>query len=304
MKSLTEKGSLLKRKPTYSPEQICTGFGIAEQVPVRTAAYTLPGIQAGKEYPEAQVEAYVATKFAVRLNACNPQTVKTNAQLIQEYSALVKEKIALKTKPINWLEEQDPFEEKRKTVLVSWAQTLREKAPKEVIEFADRRNGDQSLEYMAAHSLYMWDPVDAPLNTFITRRNQPPTNLMMIGGPAEEIFCKARKAIMESYSLPGWEGWWSEQAFTPIGRKPSYIPTKQDVNIGKKDRPEINLETIQAIGDPDVQRDLYYLVIGLTETLCFTDVKRARKDQLNPQETEDLRAACGRLEEMVRQLES
>jgi hypothetical protein len=42
----------------------------------------------------------------------------------------------------------------------------------------------------------------------------------------------------------------------------------------------------------------------LSESLTFDDISRIKKGQIKPQELDDLEAACGKLQEIIRQLES
>jgi len=304
MNRLLEKGPLVKGvNKTGGYTNICCGLGVDKDVPVRVAAYVVPVLQLSEQFPSAEIELYTATKFSARLNGLNRTDAERNAAVIKEYFNLIQDRLRVTRSPVG-LGELDPFTANRLSLLNDWTRLLKNLAPTKVLDFANRRSGDDSLRYMGAHVLYMWDRVDISPDLFITDRRKAPESLLMVGGPAEKIFYDARRTICDA--LPIDYTRLTDQVFTEIGRKPPYIPIADEPTIlsGKKGS-RISYENLVGFPDPDVRRDALYLLASLSEALTFSDVEQIRKKGIKfDWQREALAASCAILKEIIGQLES
>jgi hypothetical protein len=280
---------------------ICTGFGVDHEVPVRVAVYALPVLQVGEQMLAAQTEFYIAQAFATKINNLDSKKVAANVDLLKEYISLLRRELKVRNVPA-WLEEGDPFKPERTAFLSEMVKILREKGSERIIRFADSRNGDESLAYIAAHALYMWDDLEVDTELFITQRLKAPESLLVVGGPAEKLFYEARQLLLSNFPNTGKRK--TAQGFTEIGRRPPYYSVDGEFLINGKDRDDIGLEKITSIADPDALRDTLYLLISLTETLTFSDISRIKKGQIKPHELDDLTAACIKLQAIIAQLRS
>lgn len=277
---------------------VCTGFGVGNGVPWRIAAYALPTLQEAGRLGISP-EYYFAKRFSTEVDeALSPEqaskSVEISKQLIQGVTTLTDAPTE-----ISWLTERDPFEDDRFLFMSIMAYQLSMVADEQISRFAESRDGDNSMLYMAAHCLYMWDPLDIDPGKFIVDRSQTPERLLMIGGPAEKIFYKARQILIGKYPTTLRE---TTQSFTEIGRMPPYYPAEGDLILGDRKRP--TLDEVLAIENPDVRRDLLYLLIGLSEEVDFSDLKRISKGKATNEEIEDLDAALIKFVKIVKQLES
>lgn len=300
---LLDKGILTKIGPNSNSfleySNICTGFGVDIDIPVRAAAYSLPVLQMGEMQHSAQTEFYIAESFATKLNGLNPAVTRRNTQLIQEYIKLLRLELGVNHEV--WLTEKDPFETQRTGYIKEMAKILRKNGSEKLLRFADTRNGDESLAYIAAHALYMWDPHPIDSSLFITERPNTPESLLIIGGPAEKLFYEARQLLLSHIKADTSRK--TEQGFTEIGRRPTYYAVDDETILnGKKIR--IDYEEIMSIPNPDVLRDTLYLVISLSDTLLFEDINRLKKGTINPYELDDLAAGCNKLNKIIAQLQS
>lgn len=298
---MREKGTLTKfeAEPIDRPTNVCTGFGIADRVPWRVAAYALPTLQLADQ-SNLRAEFYTALQYAVALNPqLSAEQARQASVLTQAYIKAISTELQTNEIPI-WLEERDAFEPSRYLLAALMAYKLSQQADEQVLQFADKRDGDDSLLYMAAHALYMWDPLRIDPDRFITNRTQIPERLVMVGGPAEKIFRKARLALLSQYPTDLTRQ--TAQAYSPIGRIPPYYPAPLDPVIGNYSRPALN--EILVLEDPDIRRDLLYLLIGFSERITFTDIKQIGKGNVTQNQRDDLETALERLVEVVKQLES
>ncbi|MDA1079983.1 MAG: hypothetical protein O2840_04835, partial [bacterium] len=199
MNNLVNKERLVKpvkEGQPYDASNVCTGFGVGMSVPWRAAAYALPAIQeAGRQ--EISPEFYFAERFSTEIGNLPPQQAKQNVQVMKLLISSASELV--KNPNVQWLEEQDPFEADRFLFMAMMADQLSKIADEQIMRFAENRDGDDSLLYMAAHALYMWDPLDIEPNKFIVERPIIPNKLLMVGGPAEKIFYRARQALMGKF---------------------------------------------------------------------------------------------------------
>lgn len=302
MKSLSEKGILTKfeAEPMDRPINVCTGLGVADSVPWRVAAYALPALQLAGQAGLPNAEFYTALQYAIALNPqLSAERASQSVTLTQAYIKAVGAQLKIDTTPV-WLEERDVFEPGRFLLAALLANKLSQEADDQILRFADTRDGDDSLLYMAAHALYMWDPLSIEPNRFLVNRQQIPEKLVMVGGPAERIFRKARLVLLSQYPTDPTRQ--TAQAYSEIGRIPPYYPAPLDPVIGGENSPTLN--EILTLKDPDVRRDLLYLLIAISENVLFADIKQIGKGILTPNQKDDLEAALVKLLDVVRQLES
>lgn len=304
MKSLSEKGILTKFEPDKpiieQPTNVCTGLGVVDRVPWRVAAYALPTLQLASSAGLSVAEFYWAMQYSVALNSqLSTAQAKQSVALTQEYIKAISAQVQTKAKPI-WLEERDAFEPARFLLAALLAYRLSQQADEQILRFADARDGDDSLLYMAAHALYMYDPLNIDPSRFIVERDQTPAKLIMVGGPAEKIFRKARLILLSQY--PTDDTRQTAQAYSEIGRMPPYYPAPLDPVIGDDNRP--TLDEILTLDDLDVRRDLLYLLVGLSENTSFSDLKRISKGSITQDQRDDLQISIEKLTEVIKQLES
>jgi|GEM_PF-2899497 len=299
IKLQTDKTDLFDAETEYT--NICTGFGVDHEIPVRIAVYALPVLQMGEKFLRAQTEFYVAKAFATKLNGLDANKVQVNIALIKEYIKLFKTELSVVNSPV-WLDERDPFEVQRYALIKELAKILREHGSERIIRFADSRNGDESLAYIASHALYMWDTLDVDEDKFIIERDASPQSLLMVGGPAEKLFFEARQLLLSHFPTVSTRS--TVQGFTELGRRPPYYAVDSEMIVNGRNNLRIGFEEIMSIADPDALRDSLYLIISLSETLTFDDIPRVKKGQIKPQELEDMTSACNKLQKIIAQLRS
>jgi hypothetical protein len=264
------------------------------------AAYALPALQLATLAGLDQAEFYFALQYAVALNpTLTPKQAKVSTGITRALIEQVGQKVNTQAQPV-WLEERDAFEPSRFLLASVLAYRLSQLNDEQLTRFAEARSGDDSLLYMAAHALYMWDALRVDPDRFIIERSQIPARLVMVGGPAEKIFRRARVSLLQLYPTDNTRK--TAQAFSEIGRVPPYYPAQLDPVIGGKNRP--TLDEILKLEDPDVRRDLLYLLIGISENISFADIKPISKGVLSQVQRDDLQAALDSLTEVTKQLES
>ena len=105
--------------------------------------------------------------------------------------------------------------------------------PERILQKLDRfPNRKQSLRYLAAHALYMLDPLDVDFVPILKDRERlepiPQGKLILvIGGPQENFTSEVRSYLREVMGVHDrWETWSLQ---TTIGRLPVYYPTNSDI---------------------------------------------------------------------------
>lgn len=237
------------------PILISTGFNCSQgPIPRRLAAYLIPGLWLGNMLESlgylCEVEFYFAKHFFELLNNCSARdwlgkAIKYLTNWIEKHWTRV---------PQYQFRVDRPIEGELSEVIDFLAQKLQEFTNERIKRFAEKRGGWPAWRYIAAHTLYMRDPITLPKSppSILQNPNQQFKTIIMVGGPPEKLFWEARQYLLTH--LGKHDQWESIQVFTPIGRRPTYhyLPNEPTIDNG------LGLEEIN---DPDVLRDLKYLIL-------------------------------------------
>lgn len=243
---------------------ISTGFGCDPTYlhNVRLLAYLVPAIEMAKGLKERGVESvrieyYFAQHFVAWLRGEGQRVglwTDTAMALLRGYLASFYPDVdthVLRDRPL-LPEEEDIIDE--------MACYLQKRATREVKEFANKRGGFPALRYMAAHAMYMWDPLQILAGRPSLRQGgiEAFDSVIMIGGRAEKIFYEARQTLMGFGTHSRWE---SRQLFTNIGRGvPCYHHTAEEPVVSR-DLPKDFLDLLSGM-DKNIRRDLTFLMVN------------------------------------------
>lgn len=270
---LCQNPEALEQIPTNAILSI--GFGVDNAVPVRVASYPLLALEMLRVYPQMTLEMYVATQFSW-LNRVEPTTASANSRKLQAaINQFVQQAYPDVAGRITFLPTK-PLTPERIQFLNQFA-TLLAKDP-QLNEFASNRNGADSLRYLAAHSLYMRDPLPVNPNLYIVAPPPEARAVVMVGGDGEKIPWRARQKIAQYFgtTLP-------TQIFTTLGRIPPYFRSNQEPIIGERVTEDFLMAT-----SPEIYRDYAVLLIAIAratgeKSLNFADINaqnNARKSLL------------------------
>ena len=222
-------------------------------VPSRTLSYPLLGLELLRRYPQMTLEMYVASQFSW-LNNIDPTTASANSRILEKaISQFVQATWPDVANRVSFIPTSPLTPERLQ--LIDQLVPILAKDP-QLNEFASNRNGFDSLRYLAAHTLYMRDPLPVDPNLYLT---PPPTDnrsVTMIGGEGEKITWRARQKIAQYFNVSA-----PLQIFTTLGRTSPYFRYEQEPIIGEAITVPFLLSTI-----PEVFRDYAALLISLTDT--------------------------------------
>jgi len=306
---------VLKKPAEHGIKELTTGFGIDSRVPARVVAYIVPllalACKLGESKIPVEAQWYIASRFLIQMNNFPEQLIGEQTKLLKAYIDEFR-KVAFPDIKLTYLQEENPFEEKRFHLIQEFAEILQKNATNRMKNFAGARMGIDSWRYIAAHGLYMWDPyppLDVDNSMYLTERKSPPEDLVIIGGPAEELFYECRQILLQE--LGGNPPWDTQQLISRVGRRPPYIMTENDTSV--LNTPRLTLEMLfgqenngYAITDPDVRRDFLYLLVSLNPNLCYSMVKNELKNirPMHPRIADELTVSLGILNEIITQLQS
>lgn len=257
------------------------GFGVCRtpEINLRLPAYLIPIIHLAREVRFDDLEIYFVPHYQARIDRVSAETLihrmNTMVEVLGRYIEHVHPGIAPKPR---FLTDRPilpggPLE----SLIVKLGEILAVANDPAVAAFAEKRGGREALEYMAAHAIYMRDPLDIDdLPEILEGATNPSGLMMMVGGPAEKIMWRARKLILDVVGRH--RRWESRQLFTPVGRRPVYYrlnsePTISDVEASSADVKRL----LQDTSDPDIRRDLVYLFIDCTPMRDFSLLSRWKR---------------------------
>jgi hypothetical protein len=235
-------GETIRSIPVNEKVIVSVGCGVKDSsVPLRFLAYIIPAIHLLKQLSDkTRLEIYIALEGVLRVNGMDEAKTRANANkmarlvhsYVQTYHPTVAEQVdVLFDRPIQ--------SESKLAQLIDGLTTELSRltsSEESIKKFVEARNGTKSLRYMAEHVLYMRDPLSCliPLedSLLVPMASTDMQHVIMVGGPAEKVFYRARTALMGQ--LPTHEMWKSHQLFTQIGRPPTYYPQKGEPLYGDK----------------------------------------------------------------------
>ena len=240
---------------------ITVGFGADTTTPLRILSYPLLALSILREKPGTRLEYYCATQFSelFGLSAENAkQTESILSQLLQSfiykfYPDLSERVQFIPSQPLT--NEQNTFIRESLVPILKNKQVFR--------DFANQRNGTDSLAYIAAHSLYMRDPL--PINPSLFINPLPKSNLpiVMVGGDAERMMWDARQLIINTFG-----GTLPIQLFTTLGRTPPYFTREAEPVIGGA------LTQDYLLGcSPEVYRDYASLLVAIAKSYGDSNIR-------------------------------
>lgn len=299
-------GHLKEVGPDRSNVLFATGLGINQEpkIPVRLASYLVPIITAVSEYPGTRGQFYLADKAAVRLGQ-EPEIVRANSQLMRAYINSFIELYQPGTrKVIDVSIERDGLnsvDERRVELVNKMVDILLETRDRALFTFAENRQKEGQdirvpLSYMAEHTLFMRDAVTEDDDLFLvdSPADYPLDTLAMIGGPAEDIFFKARKKILSSLSQRGplANGFNRIQLFSDIGRIPPYYARFDEPTV-ESGIPYRSAKELLSEIDPNLRTDYLMLLISLSKGKDFS--MKSRRNELTEVDYESLQSGFNKL---------
>ena len=148
--------------------------------------------------------------------------------------------------------------------------------PKEILKSVERFScPKESIRYLAAHALYMLDPLDILFCPILNSEDDSPEGslVIVVGGPQERLTAEVRDRLRRQLGTHKlWENWTLE---TPIGKLPPYYRREPDIyqsDFGNYDFQEVWHKQRQF--DPDAFADLQYLAAH-----CFGGEFESRKTE-------------------------
>ncbi|MBT3817635.1 MAG: hypothetical protein HOE80_02325 [Candidatus Magasanikbacteria bacterium] len=225
-------GKTIRSIPIDEKVTLSVGCGVKDSgIPLRFLAYIIPALHLLKQLTQqTKLEVYLALEGVLRVNGMDEAKTRANAnkmaRLVIEYVKTFHPKVAgqvdvLFDRKIEFGSKLDQQIDGLTTELSRLTSSV-----EPIQKFVEARNGAQSLRYMAEHTLYMRDPLCCLLpledNLLVPMASTGMVHVIMVGGPAEKVFHKARTALMGQ--LPTHDRWKSNQFFTQIGSPPSYHP--------------------------------------------------------------------------------
>ncbi len=230
------------------------GFGIDASVPLRAISYPLLALQLLQDRPDLTLEMYVATQFS-QLLGVDQDLVLTNSQVLkQTVNQFIGNFFPTLASRARFVPTGD-ITEKRLSLLNAWVKILQK--DRELVDFAQARSGKDSLLYMAAHALYMRDPLPIDPSDYIVSPPEDERSVVMIGGEGEKIMWQARKRIIEK--LDGVE---PIQIFTTLGRTPPYFKKDEEPEVGD----EVSLKFLMG-AIPEVYRDYAATLVIIAKSM-------------------------------------
>lgn len=266
-KSFQKALKLIGQKVTIS-----VGFGVPRDlyVSLRLGAYLLPAIYLAKALAfrgnHVRIRAYIAEQSApIVLGATvDMERVKAWSQMAQSFLRdilkLSEVPNFLVTNDVPWSCGGLPWAiDKLSSVL--W--------PERILRKIERYpDPGKSIRYLAAHSLYMLDPLDIPFNPILLSETVPPFDevVLVVGGPQENFTSEVRSHLRETIGVHNkWQTW---DLRCPIGKLPVYNETGgldagfEGLVVSPGERTFRSIQEIwdrRKEWDPDAFSDLQYL---------------------------------------------
>lgn len=260
-----------------------SGIGInpvLKEIPVRYLSYLLPIISCIQKYRNAIGQIYIADQAAIRFGI-EDSIVVGNVKLIRELTiGFITEMFPDLIGQISVSKERNECDngtkKRREDLITQLVDILLQSNDTAILKFArNRANGDirAPLRYMAEHSLYMRDKLFDDNRLFLIDNPDglEDARVVMIGGPAEEIFYQARRTLMRTLNTLNSQK--NVQLFTDIGRLPPYYRKFMENIVGTKmqdDDVSIFLEKL----DKQLQYDYLMLIITCSGNPDYDIIKR------------------------------
>ncbi|NBW40820.1 hypothetical protein EBR25_07430 [bacterium] len=216
----------LKTRLKVESAVIAQGYGLEDgPLPVRTLSYVVPTLRLLKELPDTtSAEIYIATQGVLRANpdfdrAAVLQNEANLTSLLSHYIELVHPSLQSRVRILTdkHLEVNSPTDNFIVEVTQDLAQVVA--SDQSLSRFIQKKGGDNALRYVAEHAVYMRDAIQPrPFEHLLVDEMQRDVdNVIMIGGPAEKIFYRARKLLVEAKGLN--HAAQTAQLITPVGEK-------------------------------------------------------------------------------------
>lgn len=171
-----------------------------------------------------KVVIYSAHNFVAGTNTVDAGLVNQNVQRMQQLigsliTTLCPEEIANqfvfdKDVPVQKGSSEDIYIQYIGEVLKNANTPEEEKIRDQIINFGVKKsagNIEGSLQYGAAHTLYSGDPLDGPPINILEKSSPRPNSVIMIGGPPEQYFWRARNIVMRNANKQDTEKYFAEK---------------------------------------------------------------------------------------------
>lgn len=294
-----------------------TGLGVnkAPGLPVRFGAYLMPLIDAVRSQVASRGQFYIADQAALRIGQ-SPEMVERNVESTQQYVRTLVEtcfpEISGRIDISREKREEAPeILERRKQLRSQLIKVLLESGDKPIIDFAKNRVAPEDpngiltpMGYMAEHGLFMRDQITDDKSLFLIENPDFEFEIFaMIGGPAEEIFYKARTIILRKLKRED-QNKNNLQLFTDIGRLPPYYSRKQgEPMIGEELGEKSAKDLLERVSKemPELFTDYFYLIAYLAGIEDLREFSKIR-NQLTVPDYERLQPGMEKLSQVLNQL--
>lgn len=205
---------------------IAQGYGLEDgPLPVRSLAYAIPTFRLLRDLPETtKGEIYIATEGVLRANpTLDKDAVYRNEKeltaLLSAYLEVVHPTLEGRVRILG--DRVLPEHSETERFILELTEELAGHALKDesLSSFIRKRGGENALRYVAEHAVYMRDAIQPrPFkHLLVDGMEQDVDTVVMVGGPAEKIFYRARQLLVGARNIQNAVR--TEQLITPIGEK-------------------------------------------------------------------------------------
>lgn len=288
-----------------------TGLGVNKSpgLALRFGAYLLPLVDAVRSTENSRGRFYIADQAAKRIGQPS-ELVESNVELMQMYfSSLMRTLFPELEGRIEMVRErsEESLEvlQERNMLRDRLIALLLDSEDEKILTFARKRvNPDDPegiktpLGYMAEHSLFMRDPIVDDERLFLIDSPEAGfERFAMIGGPAEEIFFRARQLILGVLNPTKMKQ--NLQLFSDVGRLPPYYSQPGEPLMG--DVIETNVQKFLAdirTNMNELTTDFFALLSYLSGAEDFSGLQ-SRKKAPTPSDYQSLQKGMERFQLLI-----
>lgn len=241
----------------------CMGLGVGSmRVPVRVMGYPILAYEL-LQNQDRKLEMYMADEFNALLTGESSDTEPTKSIIQTSIIAFVENFRPELQDRVRFVPTTGLSDERN-----GWIDTFTEviQSDRQVQEFADRYNGRESIRYLAAHSLYMRDPLNIPPSAYLVEKPEE-IGVTMIGGPQEKITKYTRQLIYEAF---GDKRTPLNSITTNYGRIPPYYASRNEepyLTQGQLITAEFLMTTV-----PEIYRDLAVMLKFIANDSNYSEI--------------------------------
>ncbi len=232
------------------------GFGVDKVIPLRVISYPLLGLELLRRDSRARLEFYVATQFADLRQLSQAEATNSRLSIQMEVMRFCQRFYPEVAARISFIDTR-PLTNKRLTLINQFAKII-QKDP-QIRAFARDHSGFRSLQYLAAHSLYMRDPLRIDSDNYLTPLPFDGRPVVMIGGRGEDITWTVRKMLLQVFGDRNKP--YPSQLFTSLGACSPYTMKQNEPDYRTDLKRDFLLST-----SPEVYRDFACLLVSIARS--------------------------------------